>query len=258
MRLSRRSSRVATERRFVRRAPSSSSRRLQRGRSRPRQKRARTPRAHGVKTCFVFAPATAGLAPYPDTPRRIVATSAACQEISGRLGLRYEEIPYDPDLSRKLRDTNRSKVPTVVFADADSLMDERYAAPLREYDDLYLRNCGVLVPWDAHAKANDADPRWGNLKQIVVPKTRTSALHDGARCFRRANSKARRGTVVEHLRLRLLIEILTDAPPARAPPPAAATDGPGGAVAQNDAVAAAATREGIDVRSTAQLEVPSK
>jgi hypothetical protein len=66
--------------------------------------------------------------------------------------LRYEEIACDATLANKLKETKTSNVPTILFGDPASLRDGAYAQPMREYDDLYLLNCGALVPWDEESK----------------------------------------------------------------------------------------------------------
>lgn len=55
------------------------------------------------KTCFVFAARTGwDWVPYPQAaPPRGRSVGSLAQEITGQLGLRYEEIPYDNDLPRK-------------------------------------------------------------------------------------------------------------------------------------------------------------
>jgi hypothetical protein len=218
-----------------------------------------------AKTCFVFVSKRGwDWVPYPNAPPpHCRSVGSLAQEISGQLGLRYEEIPCDANLSQKLKDTNRGKVPTVLMADPDSLGDERYAAPLRDYDDLYLLNCGLLVPWEARSQGDDADPRWGHLKNRVVTQKIAvpPPLHEWRSVFSHDEFERATRNVVERLRLRLLDQILTDAQPGtRAASAAEFAAAPDDSVraAQNDSVVAAATRDGIDIRSTAQLEVPSK
>jgi TIR domain len=213
-----------------------------------------------AKTCFVFA-AKKGWdwVPYPDTPQpRSRTVGGMAQQISGELGLRYEEIPYDAQLSQKLAETNRSKVPTVLVADADSLLDTTYAAPLRDYDRLYLLNCGMLVPWDPQAKTAAHDPRWGNLQtRVAVQKIAVPPpLHEWRTVFSQEDLEASTRTIVERLRLRLLDQILTDSPVS--PTPLAPQAGVEVRKAENQALSDAANTQGVRLESTPHLEVPNK
>jgi hypothetical protein len=218
-----------------------------------------------AKTCFVFA-AKEGWAwvPYPDAPeppRRTIGSVA--QEISGRAGVQYEEIPYDADLPQKLREANKSKVPTVLFADPENLLDAERAAPLQEYDTLYLLNCGLLVPWEPAARANPPDKRWKNLTRVVGQKlTVPPPFHEWRSVFSQEDLESSTRTIVEQLKLRLLDQILVAAPPAAAVAAGqAAGDAPlSGEVrpATNAILAATANDEGIDVSLKPQLEVSNK
>src|SRR5262249_31007532 len=71
-----------------------------------------------AKTCFVFASQRGwDWAPYPGGAAKGRTIGAIAQQISGELGLRYEEIPYDDELRVKLTETHDSRVPTVLFGD---------------------------------------------------------------------------------------------------------------------------------------------
>ena len=118
------------------------------------------------KTCFVFISRDGwGWAPYEGTPAQI---GALAQKISGELGIKYEEIPCNDSLPLKLEEANAGDVPTVLFADPDSLNEETYARPMRRYDRQYLLNCATLVAWQPEAKGRiEADPNWIHLKTRV-------------------------------------------------------------------------------------------
>jgi FxsC-like protein len=117
------------------------------------------------KVCFVFVVARrselAGLRtsldgyyheagwhwrPYhPDTDDTV---GLLAQEIACRLKLRYVELDLDENLPDRLRDLERAKEPVIFLADAWSVRLERYAGPMRKYDESTLANCAVLVPWN--------------------------------------------------------------------------------------------------------------
>ena len=170
------------------------------------------------------------------------------QQISGELGLQYEEIVCDAGLPRKLKETRTSSVPTVLFGDPASLLSGAYAQPMREYDDLYLLNCGALVPWTEEAKArgND-DSTWLYLKEkvcqqkIKVPPPN----HEWRSIFSQDDLETKTRTIIENIRLRLLQQILSD-------------DRPGILKAEDKALTDSAATQGIRIESAPQLEGPSK
>lgn len=90
--------------------------------------------------------------------------------MSGELGLRYEEVPCDATLPRKLQEANQGKVPTVLFGDPSSLLEDTYSGPPRQYDRQFLLNCAALVPWEPDSKTvGNADPRWKHMRTNVCP-----------------------------------------------------------------------------------------
>lgn len=75
------------------------------------------------KTCFVFVSRGGwDWQPYPEKRKTI---GAMAQQISGDLGLRYEEIACDATLANKLKETKISSVPTILFGDPASLRHRR-------------------------------------------------------------------------------------------------------------------------------------
>jgi TIR domain len=210
-----------------------------------------------AKTCFVFVSQSGwDWQPYPE--KKI---GAMAQKITGELGLRYEEIPCDAELPRKLKDTRANSVPTILFGDPDSLEDRTYAKPMRDYDELYLLNCGALIPWDKDARARgDSDPKWLNLTTVCHQKTvEPPPNHEWRSIFSQDELELKTRTIIENIRLRLLQQILSD-------DRAGTHSGTGNPPATNATILKAedkgltdrAAAEGIQVGSAPQLEGPSK
>jgi hypothetical protein len=164
-----------------------------------------------AKICFVFISRRGwDWQPYPEKRKTI---GAMAQQISGDLGLRYEEIACDATLPNKLRETRTSSVPTILFGDPASLRDGAYAQSMREYDDLYLLNCGALVPWDEESKKKgNNDDAWLYLKdRVCQQKTKIPPPnHEWRSIFSQDDLETKTRTVIENIRLRLLQQILSD------------------------------------------------
>jgi hypothetical protein len=164
-----------------------------------------------AKTCFVFISRRGwDWQPYPENRKTI---GAMAQQISGDLGLRYEEIVCDATLANKLKETRTSSVPTILFGDPASLRDGAYAQLMREYDDLYLLNCGALVPWEEESKKKgNNDDAWLYLKdKVCQQKTKIPPPnHEWRSIFSQDDLETKTRTVIENIRLRLLQQILSD------------------------------------------------
>src|SRR4051794_20719627 len=94
------------------------------------------------KTCFVYVARDGwDWKPYENE----LSVGAMAQEITGKLGLRYEEVPCDDALPTRLGDTRDHDVPTILFADPGSFSVRQIETAMREYDRLYLLNCGLIV-----------------------------------------------------------------------------------------------------------------
>jgi hypothetical protein len=212
-----------------------------------------------AKTCFVFISRRGwDWQPYPE--KRTIGAMA--QQITGDLGLRYEEIVCDADLPKKLKETRENSVPTILFGDPESLLDRTYSKPMRDYDDLYLLNCGALVPWseDSKTSGND-DPKWQNLAMnICHQKTKVPPPnHEWRSIFSQDELELKTRTIIENIRLRLLQQILSD-------DRSGAHDGtgqesPAGAgilKAEDQGLTDLAAARGIRIESAPQIEGPSK
>jgi TIR domain len=212
-----------------------------------------------AKTCFVFVSQRGwDWQPYPEK-RKI---GAMAQQITGDLGLRYEEIVCDADLPKKLKETRENSVPTILFGDPESLLDRAYSKPMQDYDDLYLLNCGALVPWseDSKTSGND-DPRWLNLTtNICHQKTKVPPPnHEWRTIFSQDDLELKTRTIIENIRLRLLQQILSD--DRSGAHDGTGQQGPAGAgilKAEDQGLTDLAAAKGIRVESAPQIEGPSK
>jgi TIR domain len=186
-----------------------------------------------TKTCFVYL-ANDGWhwRPYAEPEPKV---GAMAQQITGEIGLQYEEIPCNAELPARLKDTNKKHVPTVLISDPSSWTNPTITKALADYDDRYFLNCGFIVPWDVPSPATDA--RWRRLSQEVCPqKTRVPPLnHEWVSVLSPGVLKSRTLATVEEIRMRMLNH--------------RAASGADIARAENDAVAEAAQADGISVRS---------
>jgi hypothetical protein len=172
-------------------------------------------RGNITKTCFVYVSREGwGWVPYVGNASQI---GALAQRISGELGFRYEELPCDDSLPRKLEEANASDVPTVLFGDPDSLFDERYARPMRKHDSQLLLNCATLLAWEPTVKDKvDEDDRWKHIASEVFRQKVQSALphHEFRSIFSLEDLASKTRTTIEQIRSRLLKEMVND--PAKA------------------------------------------
>jgi hypothetical protein len=210
-----------------------------------------------AKTCFVFVSQSGwGWQPYPGSGKSI---GAMAQRITGDLNLQYDVIPCDATLPQKLQETRTNNVPTILFGDPESLQSGAYEKPMRDYDTLYLLNCGALVPWSEDSKTmGDNDRKWTYLKERVFQqKTRVPPPnHEWRSIFSQDELEIKTRTIIENIRLRLLQQILADDRPG-------GNGGKGAAganilKAENQLLTASAAAEGIQIGSAPQLEGPSK
>jgi len=164
------------------------------------------------KTCFVFISRDGwGWEPYEGTPAQI---GALAQKISGELGLRYQEIPCDDSLPKKLEEAKNGNVPTVLFADPDSICEETYTRPMQRYDSQYLLNCATLVAWKPEDRAGiEADQRWLYLKKEVLKQKAKEPLpryHELRSIFSRDDLALKARTLIEEIRSDLMNELISD------------------------------------------------
>jgi hypothetical protein len=160
-----------------------------------------------TKTCFVFA-ARQGWdwKPYDGEP----AVGAVAQTVSGQLGLKYEEIPCDPALPTRLRETHEHDVPTVIFADPSSAAVQPIERALQGYDQVYFLNCGLIVPWERPSPAPSTDPRWRHIQHTACPQKAAAPppFHDWFSVVSLESLKARSAAVIEAIRSELLKKAL--------------------------------------------------
>lgn len=213
-----------------------------------------------AKTCFVFISRKGwDWQPYPEKRQAI---GAMAQRISGDLGLRYEEIACDAALPNKLKETRSSSVPTILFGDPGSLRDGAYAQPMRDYDDLYLLNCGALVPWDEASKnRGNNDNDWIYLKDNVCrQKTKIPPPnHEWRSIFSHDDLESKTRTIIEDIRLRLLQKILSDDRSQSGTGNEGAANAPAGVLkAEDKGLSDNAASLGIPMQSPPQIEGPTK
>jgi hypothetical protein len=212
-----------------------------------------------AKTCFVFASRNGwGWQPYPEQHKAI---GAMAQQISGDLGLRYEEIACDAALPGKLKETRDGSVPTVLFADPGSLEDGTYAQEMREYDDLYLLNCGALIPWSEGSKATgDSDNQWTKLKsQVFKQKAHVPPPnHEWRSIFSQEDLETKTRTVIENIRLRLLQQILSDDRSTEHGSPEQPMGGANILKVEDKGLTESAAKDGIRTECAPQIEGPSR
>jgi hypothetical protein len=217
----------------------------------------RDPKSHTEgrvsKTCFVFVSRHGwDWQPYPAASKTI---GALAQEVSGALGLRYEEIKCDNTLTRKLGETYEAHVPTVLFGDPDSLIDHHFAKPMQDYDTQFLLNCAALVAWDESSRmAGEADLRWQHLRREIFPqKTEVPPPHHEWRTiFTLDDLEAKTRTTIEQLRSRLLKQILSQPPELESDQPSRFRK------AEDPRASDEAAALGIPTGAPAQLEGPNR
>ena len=170
------------------------------------------------KTCFVFISRKGwDWVPYQGTTTQI---GALAQKITGDLGLRYEEIPYDAALPQKLKEANDSDVPTVLFGDPASLNSDVFASPMHQYDRLYLLNCAALIPWEPGTKELiETDPRWIYFKTKVCKQKVDDPppYHEWRSIFSQDELDQKTRTLIEQIRSRLMKQLVSDPTKTTAP-----------------------------------------
>lgn len=200
------------------------------------------------KACFVFV-AKSGWdwVPYQESPASI---GALAQTITGELGLRFEEIPCDRELPRKLKETYDNDVPTVLFGDPSSLNLPPFSEYFRHYDSQYLLNCAALIPWEPSTKETiESDPRWIYFKTKVCKQKAESQIpaHEWKSIFNRQDLDQRTKYSIEYIRSRIMKTIISD------PIKAQNTKG-----VDDKELAEAAASIGINTNAIANLEGPSR
>jgi FxsC-like protein len=70
------------------------------------------------------------------------------QNIATQEKFEYETVPLDANVIDKLKEAERNRKIVVVIVDTWTLQLQQYREFMRPYDDLYLLNCVVLVPWN--------------------------------------------------------------------------------------------------------------
>lgn len=84
----------------------------------------------------------------PYHPASLETIGALAQQVAGQLGLRFQELPCDAGLAHRLLEAKAKRVPIVLMTDAWTSRIPAFQGLLREYDDLNLSNCAMLVPWN--------------------------------------------------------------------------------------------------------------
>ena len=160
-----------------------------------------------TKTCFIYA-AREGWdwRPYETD----LSIGAIAQQVSGQLGLKYEEIACDSQLPTRLGETHDHDVPTVLLADPSSFGITKIEAAMRAYDRLYLLNCGLIVPWEHATPPPISDPRWQHVRLHLCPQKTTAPppYHEWLSTVTPADLKGKCAQVIEGIRCQLLKKIL--------------------------------------------------
>ena len=184
------------------------------------------------KACFVFL-SNSGWHWRPYAEQKPVGAMA--QQITGDIGVQYEEIPCDAALRARLTDTNQRRIPTVLITDPSSVTNPTITSEMQDYDNRYYLNCGLIVPWDVSSPATDQ--RWHTLSAVVCPqKTATPPPnHEWTSVLTAETLKAKTVSIVEEIRLRMLNAI--------------GGSGANFAKAENEEAAKAAQANGISVHS---------
>lgn len=187
------------------------------------------------KTYFVFLSNTGwDWRPYAEQK----TIGAMAQQITGDIGVQYEEIPCDAALRTKLAEVNQRNIPTVLIPDPSSLTNPTIIGEMQDYDNRYYLNCGLIVPWDISRPS--ADPRWVTLSQVCRQKIAAPPPnHEWTSVSTAEALKARTVAIVEEIRMRMLNTI--------------GGSGANFAKAENEADAKAAQATGIAVHSAPVL-----
>ena len=153
------------------------------------------------KTCFVFL-SSFGWDWRPYAEHKPVG--AIAQQITGDIGVQYEEIPCNATLRTRLSDANQRRIPTVLITDPSSLTNPTITSEMQDYDNRYYLNCGLIVPWNVPSPVND--PRWQTLAGNVCPQ-KTAAPppnHEWTSVSNVETLKSKTTAIIEEIRLRML------------------------------------------------------
>lgn len=141
------------------------------------------------------------------------------QKISGDLSLMYQEIPCNDSLPQKLKEANDSDVVTVLFGDPDSLSEETFARPMRQYDLQYLLNCAALLAWEPWAKDGiESDRRWIDIKTKVFKQKAGQdppRHHEWRSIFSRDDLELRTRMLIVEIQSGLMKQLMSDPTKAR-------------------------------------------
>lgn len=166
------------------------------------------------KACFAYL-ASDGWhwTPYPSAGQKI---GLLAQTLASRLNLQYVELDCAPNLPQELLKANASLSPTVIIGDPASITDPVIGDILRDYDQKFLINCGVLIPW-THAETDPAfQQSWQALAQLCPQKTMAALPdHEWRSIFSGLELESRAVTVIENIRGRLLQKAMASTPPIR-------------------------------------------
>jgi hypothetical protein len=225
------------------------------------------------KTCFVFISEFGwNWTPYPGSrPTGRDKIGATVQSISGDLGIQYEEIPCNGELLAKLADTRANNVPTLLFADPESVPISPFKDVLKGYDNLYLLNCGAIIPWQPDSQNHVLGSQWNPIRDILKQKlSQPPPNHELRTIYSQDALETTTRATIQNIRLQLLKNILADDAAAETKD---ANDGVGSQVAgsqersvtgarkvlraENPALSRDAATEGIDLDAFPQLPVPT-
>ena len=162
------------------------------------------------KTCFVYMAQNGwDRKPYGDGNKSVGALS---QGLSGKLDLRYEEIPCDVQLNKKLDDNAEANIPTLLLVEPSALNSSPFKDIMHRYDKQFLLNCGSLLAWPENApNAQEADPLWASIKTICPQKiSQPPPNHEWRNIFSSEDLNSKALAVLENIRLGLLNKVLSD------------------------------------------------
>lgn len=181
----------------------------------------------------------------PFYPVAAESVGALTQQIAGQLGVRFQELPCDHDLPKRLAEAKKNRVPVILVTDAWSVLLTQYGKIMSEYDDLNLLNCAVLVPWnDSDQETAQQKGKLRNRLKAVCPQKLLTPppghLWEGIQSMDELRTKT--AATLDELRMRLLQLMLSEA-------------GEGDVrKAENSAVSATAAAQGIPLDRQPHLQ----
>ena len=198
-----------------------------------------------LRTALDFYGTTDGWDWKPFHPFVQETVGAMAQTVAGELGMRFQQLTCDDKLSDALREAKRNHVPTLIMTDAWTLFVPKYANAMKEYDDLNLANCAVLMPWNNEDSETVASHvRLRELLFSVCPQKASSPppahLWDSITTMNEL--RARTKTTLEELRLRLMQLLLTQ------------TGVTSIRKVENPILSASAAQEGVPIEGQPQLQ----